>query len=42
MNIVNYRDELNKILNQLDDKTKERKELKSLYGKCFGILMPTL
>lgn len=28
MNIVNYRDELNKILNQLDDKTKERRELK--------------
>lgn len=27
VNIVNYRDELNKILNQLDDKTKERKEL---------------
>ena len=28
VNIVNYRDELNKILNQLDDKTKVRKELK--------------
>lgn len=28
VNIVNYRDELNKILNQLDDKTKERGELK--------------
>lgn len=28
VNIVNYRDELNKILNQLDDKTKERRELK--------------
>ena len=28
VNIENYRDELNKILNQLDDKTKERKELK--------------
>ena len=28
VNIVNYRDELNKIFNQLDDKTKERKELK--------------
>lgn len=27
VNIVNYRDELNKILNQLDDKTKERREL---------------
>lgn len=28
VNIVNFRDELNKILNQLDDKTKERMELK--------------
>lgn len=28
VNIGNYRDELNKILNQLDDKTEERKELK--------------
>lgn len=28
VNIVNYRDELNKFLNQLDDKTKERRELK--------------
>lgn len=28
MDIGNYRDELNKILNQLDDKTKERRELK--------------
>ena len=28
VNIVNYRDELNKILNQLDDKTPERRELK--------------
>lgn len=28
VNIVNYRGELNKILNQLDDKTKERRELK--------------
>lgn len=28
VNIVNYRDELNKILNLLDDKTKVRKELK--------------
>lgn len=28
VNIVNYRDELNKILNQLDDKTKKRRELK--------------
>lgn len=28
VNIENYRDELNKILNQLDDKTEERMELK--------------
>lgn len=28
VNIENYRDELNKILNQLDDKTQERRELK--------------
>lgn len=28
VNIVNYRDELNKILNQLDDKTNKRRELK--------------
>lgn len=28
VDIENYRDELNKILNQLDDKTKERRELK--------------
>lgn len=28
VNIVYFRDELNKILNQLDDKTKERRELK--------------
>lgn len=28
VNIVNYRDELNKILNQLDDKTQKRRELK--------------
>lgn len=28
VNIVNYRDELNKILNQLDDKTEERRVLK--------------
>lgn len=28
VNIVNYRDELNKILNQLDDKTEERRALK--------------
>lgn len=28
VNIVNFRDELNKILNQLDDKTEKRRELK--------------
>lgn len=28
VDIANYRDELNKILNQLDDKTEERRELK--------------
>lgn len=28
VDIINYRDELNKILNQLDDKTNERRELK--------------
>ena len=28
VNIVNFRDELNKILNQLDDKTQKRRELK--------------
>lgn len=28
VNIVNYRDELNKILNQLDDKTEKRRKLK--------------
>lgn len=33
VNIVNYRDELNKILNQLDDKTKKRKELKASIWK---------
>lgn len=33
VNIVNYRDELNKILNQLDDKTKVRMELKVSIGK---------
>lgn len=33
VNIVNYRDELNKILNQLDDKTKERMELKDSIRK---------
>lgn len=33
VNIVNYRDELNKILNQLDDKTEERRELKDSIRK---------
>lgn len=36
VNIVNYRDELNKILNQLDDKTKERKELKVSIQKVLS------
>ena len=35
VNIVNYRDELNKILNQLDDKTKERSELKVFIRKVL-------
>ena len=35
VNIVNYRDELNKILNQLDDKTKERMELKVFIRKVL-------
>lgn len=35
VNIVNFRDELNKILNQLDDKTKERKELKASIQKVL-------
>lgn len=35
VNIVNYRDELNKILNQLDDKTKERRELKASIQKVL-------
>lgn len=33
VNIVNYRDELNKILNQLDDKTEERMVLKVVIRK---------
>lgn len=33
VNIVNYRDELNKILNQLDDKTEERRVLKVFIRK---------
>ena len=36
VNIVNYRDELNKILNQLDDKTKERRELKVSIRKVIA------
>lgn len=36
VNIVNYRDELNKILNQLDDKTKERSELKVAIRKVLS------
>lgn len=35
VNIVNYRDELNKILNQLDDKTEERRVLKVYIGKVL-------
>lgn len=35
VNIVNYRDELNKILNQLDDKTEERRVLKVLIWKVL-------
>lgn len=36
VNIVNYRDELNKILNQLDDKTEKRRELKVSIRKVLG------
>ncbi|UBU95659.1 MAG: tail tape measure [Bacteroides phage LoVEphage] len=36
VNIVNYRDELNKILNQLDDKTEERRELKVFIWKVLS------
>lgn len=36
VNIVNFRDELNKILNQLDDKTEERKELKDAIRKLLS------
>ena len=36
VNIVNYRDELNKILNQLDDKTEERRELKVSIRKVLS------
>ena len=35
VDIENYRDELNKILNQLDDKTEERRELKVLIQKVL-------
>lgn len=35
VNIVNFRDELNKILNQLDDKTEERRELKASIQKVL-------
>lgn len=35
VNIGNYRDELNKILNQLDDKTEERRELKVYIRKVL-------
>lgn len=35
VDIGNYRDELNKILNQLDDKTEERRELKVSIGKVL-------
>lgn len=36
VDIINYRDELNKILNQLDDKTEERKELKVSIRKVLS------
>jgi hypothetical protein len=36
VNIVNYRDELDKILNQLDDKTEERRELKVSIRKVLS------
>lgn len=36
VDIGNYRDELNKILNQLDDKTKERSELKAYIWKVLS------
>lgn len=36
VNIENFRDELNKILNQLDDKTEERRELKVSIGKVLS------
>lgn len=36
VNIVNYRDELNKILNQLDDKTEVRRDLKVSIRKVIA------
>ncbi len=36
VDIGNYRDELNKILNQLDDKTEERRELKASIRKVLS------
>lgn len=36
VDIGNYRDELNKILNQLDDKTEERRELKAFIWKVLS------
>ena len=36
VDIENFRDELNKILNQLDDKTKERSELKASIRKVLS------
>lgn len=36
VDIGNYRDELNKILNQLDDKTEERRELKASIWKVLS------
>lgn len=36
VDIINYRDELNKILNQLDDKTEERRELKVSIRKVLS------
>lgn len=36
VDIENYRDELNKILNQLDDKTEERRELKASIRKMLS------
>ena len=38
VDIGNFRDELNKILNQLDDKTEERKELKVSIRKVLWVI----